>query len=240
MGKVIMSGIVPQLTKPLAGILASDIAVGSTVKLMENGNPVEYLVVHKGLPSSAYDSSCDGVWVLRKDVLALAKWHGSLSDYEGSDANKYLENTFLPQLDLSVLSAIKQVKIPYRPGNGISTTVYTGSSGLTAKSFLLSHTEVGCTTDSAPVIGAKLDYFLSGNTDSQSATRRIAYLNGTAVYWWTRSPYSHADNPQGVICIGDSGYRYGVSTNNVYGIRPALILPSSALFDAKTLVLKGA
>ena len=46
MGKVIMSGIVPLLTKPSTGILASDIAVGSIVKLMESGSAVEYRVVH--------------------------------------------------------------------------------------------------------------------------------------------------------------------------------------------------
>lgn len=46
MGKVIMSGIVPLLTKPSTGILASDLAVGSTVKLMEGGTAVDYLVVN--------------------------------------------------------------------------------------------------------------------------------------------------------------------------------------------------
>lgn len=62
MGKVIMSGIVPQLKAPSTGILASDLAVGDIVKLTENGTPVEYIVVNQGIPenSGLYDSSCNG------------------------------------------------------------------------------------------------------------------------------------------------------------------------------------
>lgn len=37
MGRVIMSGIVPTLKAPVTGVLASSLAVGSTVKLMEGG-----------------------------------------------------------------------------------------------------------------------------------------------------------------------------------------------------------
>ena len=71
MGKVIMSGIVPLLKAPVTEILAQDIAVGSTVKLMEGGTAVEYLVVNQGIPSnsSLYDASCDGTWLLRKALL---------------------------------------------------------------------------------------------------------------------------------------------------------------------------
>ena len=49
-------------TKPIGGILASDLAVGSSVYLMENGAAAEYLVVNQGVPSnsSLYDASCDG------------------------------------------------------------------------------------------------------------------------------------------------------------------------------------
>ena len=49
-------------TPPSTDILASDLAVGDIVKLMENGTPVEYIVVNQGKPydSSLYDDSCDG------------------------------------------------------------------------------------------------------------------------------------------------------------------------------------
>ena len=71
MGKVMISGVAPQMKAPvISGILASDLAVGSSVYLMENGVATEYLVVNQGIPSgsSLYDSSCDGTWLLRKDI----------------------------------------------------------------------------------------------------------------------------------------------------------------------------
>ena len=72
MGKVIMSGIVPQMKAP-GGILASDLAVGSVVKLIENGVATEYLVVNQGIPgnSNLYDSSCNGTWLLRNGIKEI-------------------------------------------------------------------------------------------------------------------------------------------------------------------------
>lgn len=66
-------------TPPSTGILASDLAVGDIVKLTENGTPVEYIVVNQGIPenSSLYDSSCNGTWLLRKDLYSERQWNTS-------------------------------------------------------------------------------------------------------------------------------------------------------------------
>ena len=71
---------------PLTGILASTLSVGSTVKLIENGAAVEYLVVNQGIPenSSLYDTSCDGTWLLRKDVHSDRQWNTQYNTYENS------------------------------------------------------------------------------------------------------------------------------------------------------------
>ena len=45
-----------------------DMAVGSTVKIKVNGTAKNFIIVHKGKPSSIYDDSCDGTWVLLKDI----------------------------------------------------------------------------------------------------------------------------------------------------------------------------
>lgn len=90
MGKVIMSGIVPLLKAPVTGVLASSLAVGSTVKLMEGGTAVEYLVVNQGIPSNSnlYDASCDGTWLLRKDIHSERQWNSSnVNDYANSTIN---------------------------------------------------------------------------------------------------------------------------------------------------------
>lgn len=49
-------------------------AVGSIVKIKVNGTAEDFIIVHQGLPGSAYDSSCDGTWVLMKDAYVSIKW----------------------------------------------------------------------------------------------------------------------------------------------------------------------
>lgn len=230
-------------TAPSTGILASDLAVGSTVKLLESGSAVEYLVVHQGLPSSIYDDSCNGCWLLRKDIYESRAWHSSnVNDYANSTIHSYLNSTFLGLLDSNAQSAVKQVKIPYRAGSGYDETVTSGASGLSTKIFLLSATEVGLTgTGYAPTNeGATLSYF-SGTATSGADTKRVAYLNGSAAYWWLRSPYcdSYYGSERALYVFSNGFWSSYGGCSSSGGIRPALILPSNALFDADTMILKG-
>ena len=241
MGRVIMSGIVPMLKAPVTGVLASSLAVGSTVKLMEGGAAVEYLVVNQGIPgnSSLYDASCDGTWLLRKDIHSDRKWHTrDVNEYESSAINTWLNGEFFNTLGSAEQAAIKQVKIPYRKDGGSYGTDQSGANGLSCKVFLLSGYEVGWTTSDysyCPVDGAKLSYFESG-TGTPANNKRIANLNGSAAYWWLRSPStSYTSNVWYVYT--DGGYGSSFASNS-FGIRPALVLPSNALFDGKTMLLK--
>ena len=227
---------------PSTGILASSLAVGTTVKLMEGGTAVEYLVVNQGIPSNSnlYDASCDGTWLLRKDIHSERQWNSSnVNDYANSTINTWLNGDFFNSFGSVEQAAIKQVKIPYRADGGSGGTDQSGANGLPAKIFLLSGYEVGWTTSDDgdfPVDGAKLDYFTSGTTTSAN-NKRIAYLSGTDTIWWLRSPST--DNAGRVWFVrsdGDYG-DYGASDSD--GIRPALILPKTALFDTSTLILKG-
>ena len=52
-------------------------AVGSIVKLKVGGAAKEFIVVHQGKPSSIYDESCKGTWLLMKDIYENRKWHSS-------------------------------------------------------------------------------------------------------------------------------------------------------------------
>ena len=244
MGKVIMSGIVPPLVAPITGILASDLAVGSVVKLMEGGVATEYLVVNQGKPSgsSLYDDSCNGTWLLRNDIYENRSWHSSrVNDYENSTIHSYLNSTFLNLFDANTKSIIKQVKIPYRKGSGNDTTVTSGTNGLSAKIFLLSATEVRFSNNFMPSSeGMELSYF-SGCSDTSSDNKRVSKLNGTATAWWLRSPFCHASLSSTIsICVSSSGGLSNDYCNGSHGIRPALILPKNAIFDTNTLILKGA
>ena len=202
-------------------------SVGSTVKLNLGGSPRDFLVVHQGLPSSMYDSSCNGTWLLLKDIYSNRTWDGSNNDYKNSDIHSYLNGTFLNLFDDDIKNAIKQVKIPYQNGTGSGGSVASGSNGLSCKIFLLSGYEVGfSTSDNSyfPRDGAKLSYFSSG-TSSSANNKRIAKLNGSAAGWWLRSPNtSHTSNVWNVHSNGRYSNR---SCRNSVGVRPALVLDSS-------------
>lgn len=243
MGKVIMSGIVPTLKAPVTGILAQDIAVGSTVKLMEGGTAVEYLVVNQGIPSnsSLYDASCDGTWLLRKDIHNITRvWDiADVNKYEISTTNTWLNGGYFSSLGTVEQATIKQVKIPYRKDGGSGGSDQSGVNGLLCKIFLLGGYEVGFTTSDRrylPVDGAKLSYFESGFGTSAS-NKRIANLNGLATAWWFRSPYIKDTNSAWLAT--DTGGCNSIIVSIENGIRPALILPKTALFDETTLILKG-
>ena len=242
MGHAIVSGGA-MATVPEAGILASDIAVGSSVYLMENGVAVEYLVVNQGIPSgsSLYDASCDGTWLLRKDCIEARAWDADNSNVlETSDIHTWLNADMLAKYDSITQNAIKQVKVPYCPEGGINGYVVSCKAGLPGKVWMLSGYEVGFTTrDSSifPVDGAELDYFESG-AGTSACNKRIAYLNGDSVRWWTRSPLINVDSIY-IWYVQKDGSTDTVDAKYNRGVRPALILPTNASFGKNTLILKG-
>lgn len=244
MGRVIVAGA-GRMTVPSTGILASDLAVGTVVKLMEGGTAVEYLVVNQGIPSnsSLYDSSCNGIWLLRKDIHNVRQWNSvNVNKYESSTINTWLNENYFSSLGTVEQATIKQVKIPYRKdgGGSLGGPDQSGADGLLCKVFLLGGYELGWTTSDSsyfPVDGAKLSYFTAS---SGGNSKRIANFNGSAANWWLRSPYT--GNTTAVWVVDSSGgyyNNYASSYNGMDGVRPALILPSTAKFDATTMLLKG-
>lgn len=212
----------------MAYVTLSSKAIGSTIKLKVNGSARNFIVVHQGKPSSVYDDSCNGTWLLMQDIYENRAWHSSnTNDYANSTIHSYLNSTFLNLFESNIKNAIKQVKLPYRKGSGTSTTVTSGSNGLSAKIFLLSATEMSFSFSSMPSgEGAELAYF-KGCADNSSDSKRVAYLNGSATYWWLRSPncsyFSYA------LSVNSNGDWRNDFCSNSDGIRPALILPSSLL-----------
>ena len=214
----------------MASVALSAKAVGSKVKLKVGGTARNFIVVHKGKPSAAYDASCDGVWLLMEDIYENRQWHSSnVNDYAASTIHSYLNSTFLALFDANIQAQIKQVKLPYRPGSGYGTNVYNGANGLIAKIFLLSGTEVSMAHSYIPVLGAELDYF-KGCADTGADTKRVAKLNGSASFWWLRCPYcSSCYGATYARLVGSGGGWDGSGCSYSYGVRPALILPSSLL-----------
>ena len=213
----------------MAYVTLSSKAIGSTIKLKVNGSARNFIVVHQGKPSSVYDDSCNGTWLLMQDIYENRAWHSSnTNDYANSTIHSYLNSTFLNLFESNIKNAIKQVKLPYRKGSGTSTTVTSGSNGLSAKIFLLSATETSFDFSYMPSgEGAELAYF-KGCADNSSDSKRVAKLNGSAAYWWLRSPYcSNYSNV--ALYVNSNGDWDGNICSISYGIRPALILPSTLL-----------
>ena len=212
----------------MAYVTLSSKAIGSTIKLKVNGSAKDFIVVHQGKPSSVYDDSCNGTWLLMKDIYENRAWHSSnTNDYANSTIHSYLNSTFLNLVESNIKNAIKQVKLPYRKGSGTSTTVTSGSNGLSAKIFLLSATETSFSFSYMPSgEGAELAYF-KGCADNSSDSKRVAKLNGSAAGWWLRSP--NCSGSGSALYVNSYGYWHYSVCSDSYGIRPALILPSSLL-----------
>ena len=209
-----------------------DLSVGNTVSLNVNGVPKDFIVVQQGKPSSLYDDSCNGTWLMMKDIYANRAMDSSDNNYGSSDIHSYLNGTFFGLFDSNVQSFIKQVKIPYHKGVGNSGSISSGANGLSTKVFLLSCYEVGWTksnSDYFPVDGACLSYF-SGAANS----KRIAYLNGTASIWWLRS--AEKSDKIDFVYVDKTGYYDKYRYYSTYGIRPVIIVDSSAYLGGKEIV----
>mgnify|MGYP001860468896 FL=1 len=192
--------------------------VGSTVTLKVNGADAEFLVVHQGNPDpDVYDPSCEGTWLLMKNVYSQRPW-GSASCYADAPVHTWLNSTFLELLDSGIRPAVKTVRLPYAEGSD----VHTGAEGVRAQIFLLSMREMGTPAAQKTGLadeGALLDYFTDGDGGADP-------LRASSARYWTRSPYTGGGGNVWSVA-GESGicsYRAGSSS---YGVRPALILPQA-------------
>ena len=214
----------------MANVKLGTKAVGSIVKIKVNGAAKDFIIVHQGLPSSAYDDSCTGTWLLMKDSYNHMKWNATEeNNYASSDINSWLNGTFYNLIDADIRAVIKQVKIPYHGSSYYGGTLHTGANGLNTKVFLLSGIEVGWTNrtnEYFPNDGAKLSYFLAG-TGTNENKKRVAYRNGSAQDWYLRSTRIINTSANNVWKVADDGsYDYDNCVNS-NDIRPAFVLPSS-------------
>ena len=206
------------------------VAVGSIVKIDENGFPVNYIVMHIGNPDvRLYGSSCDGAWLLRQDIVENVQWNSSSVNTLPNSTIMTTMAGYLGRYESHIQSAIKTVKIPYHPGNGEPYwNIKSGENGLECKLFPLGGYEVGLSDPSGimPADGAKLDYFKSG-LDAEANSKRIAKLNGAAAAWWLRSPVSLSTD--GKFYILPDGSLGSTTVNPSYGALPAMIMDPTIL-----------
>ena len=185
-------------------------SVGSIVKLKENGVLVDFYVAKHD-----YENGLNGsgrTLVVRKDCYDTRQWHTSnVNAYSTSTIDTWNNNTYKNLLDADIRGVIGTTKIKYTPGNG-NTAVGTLERAI----FLLSVTELGRSASYANTEGTAL---------SIASSLQIAYLNGSAVVQWTRSPYT--SNTSNAYYLSTNGNVSNYVCYNTSGSRPAFTLPST-------------
>lgn len=185
-------------------------SVGSIVKLKENGVLVDFYVAKHD-----YENGLNGsgrTLVVRKDCYDTRQWHTSnVNAYATSAIDTWLNSTYKNLLDADIRGVIGTTKIKYTPGNG-NTAVGTLERAI----FLLSVTELGRSASYANTEGTAL---------SIASSLQIAYLNGSAVVQWTRSPL--ASGTISACCLSTGGGVDVSSCSSTRGSRPAFTLPST-------------
>ena len=195
----------------MATVTLGSKAEGSIIKLKENGVLVDFYIAKQN-----YESGLNGagrVLVVRKDCYDQRQWHGSnVNAYATSAIDTWLNGTYKNLLDANIRTAMGTTKIYYTPGNGNNS-----KTTLQRSVFLLSATELGQSRTYMNAEGTAL-------SSTVLNLLKIAYLNGSAVYQWTRSPGTNGTDYAWLL---GSGGRLGSNCSNTYGSRPAFTLPST-------------
>lgn len=205
----------------------STATVGQEINLPVNGVMTPHIVVHIGNPDpELYDASCDGVWLLRKDIVENGQWNASnVNTLSGSTIMTTMQG-YVDDYDSTVQAAIQTVKIPYCPGNG-DFDVQTLGNGFECKMFPLGFTEFGYTS-SIPqgeylvADGACLQYFSgTSETDGKRSTP-------TATPQWSRTPYARPATPSEYVWyLTVQGGSSQAPANTSFAFRPCFTLPST-------------
>lgn len=198
----------------MANSLLSTKVAGSIIKIKESGSPVEFIVCKHD-----YESELNGsgrTLVVRKDCYDNRQWHSSnVNAYATSNIDAWFNSTYKNLLDADIRGAIGTTKFKYTPGNGNNIV-----STLERAIFSLSATELNKSESWFNVEGTALEI---------ASSLKIAYMNGSAVVQWTRSPFRNSrDYACHLNSDGTVDANYCASS---YGSRPAFTLPSDALVD---------
>ena len=189
--------------------LLSEKALGSIVKLKENGVAQEFYVAKHGYPTSGNGRTL----LVRRYIYDTRQWHTSnVNAYASCALDSWFNNTYYNLLDADIKAQIAAVAIPYTPGNGNNSV-----TTLSRKVFALSVTELGRTASYANTEGSAL---------SIASTLQIAYnSSGSAVVQWTRSPLTSSTHD--AFCLYTDGCVSSNGCTGTDGARPAFTLPSS-------------
>lgn len=239
-----VSGVARKVTKGYIGVAGvarqyfsggtpiSSVAVGGTVKVAENGTPVDYIVVQIGTPNSTLYANCDGYWLLRKNVWNYNNMNYFTYDDDGDSPSDYNygwpENTLgrnhirpaevalYNRYPAKLRSAILSPTLPYYAGHNWTL----GTVEAPCNVFHLGYLEIsygGSANDEQT-----LAYFKDAKSRRKADPLRVACDdNGGTRGWWTRDTNGGSYSVMGVRTDG--------SMDNGGGgyYRPCIIVPKT-------------
>lgn len=216
----------------IPGTYAYQLPIGTRIVFPVDGVATNYIVVHQGKPdSSDYDDTADGTWIMSEKTFYTTANHSNgfrwnvasmayvaygtsalcaeLDAKPSADGGYSVDaanaiKTYYPE---DVLSRIRTVNVPYRPKGGkVDSTLK-----VSAQLFAPSLAELG--VDFSYTVGAKLDYFLSGEGAEALQKRVMQRQNSsTAVAYWTRDPSSSSAYASTVLNTGQAPHSDMVTT----------------------------
>ena len=188
-----------------------ELPAGTIVYMNVDGARTPYIVVHQGNPdTTVYGASCNGTWVLMKDIYTLTKWQTKQNTYYDSSncLVRQLAQSFPSKLD----AVIQNNLIPLKLLNIEHS--WEDISG--DKAFPLTSNDL-----------SNMDYFSDG-----VVSKRIATYNGAATGYWLRDPDSYGAKIKYVTASGTISTRNDNSYPGGYegqGFRPMYILKTESL-----------
>ena len=188
-----------------------ELPTGTIVYMNVDGTRTPYIVVHQGNPdTTVYGASCNGTWVLMRDIYSLTHWQVRQNQYyHSSDCLvRQLAQSFPSKLDAVIqnnLIPLKLLNIEYS---------WEDISG--DKVFPLTSNDL-----------SNMDYFSDG-----AVSKRIAQYNGAATDYWLRDPDSYGAKikyvtKSGTISEFDENSFFGGYQGK--GFRPMYILNTASL-----------
>ena len=170
-------------------------SVGDTKTISVNGTNYEFQIIGFNHDDKTAGGKA-GITFQMVDCLSTTYNMNSSNTNNGGWKNSAMRSrmsTFLSQLPSDLQSVIKAVNKLASVGSN-NSTIETVSDKL----FLLSEVEIfGSTTYSFAGEGSQYDWYKAGNT-------KVKKVNGSASYWWERSP--HSGGTSTFCSVGSDGY----------------------------------
>ena len=218
MGKVIMSGLVSEMTVPVKPLMLGDIVEGQIITIKENNNPVEFYVAKHN-----YEEGLNGkgrtLVVMRN--FRSKRWgtRDNGNKYATSSVDYYLNNECKNNFSATIQRAMGTTKFYYTV-DGISKTLTT----LERSIFLPSAKELAAVDNP------------SGMGEEGSILPNFElYTQGFAQ--WTRSPWL---DTQINVCYVEPGTRHlnNALPDDSFPLRPIFTLPSTTKLNPDRSVIE--